>query len=72
VAQGESENISSNNRWAIQKRFQDGTYIISTPAYGYGKDEDGNMEGSFSISYHGVEDTFQFRSEAGRDLCDIE
>ena len=23
VAQGESENISSNNRWAIQKRFQD-------------------------------------------------
>ena len=35
VAQGESENISSNNRWAIQKRFQDGTYIISTPAYGY-------------------------------------
>ena len=43
VAQGESENISSNNRWAIQKRFQDGTYIISTPAYGYGKDEDGNL-----------------------------
>ena len=43
VAQGESENISSNNRWAIQKRFQDGTYIISTPAYGYEKDEDGNL-----------------------------
>lgn len=43
MAQGESENISSNNRWAIQKRFQDGTYIISTPAYGYGKDEDGNL-----------------------------
>lgn len=43
VAQGESENISSNNRWAIQKRFQDETYIISTPAYGYGKDEDGNL-----------------------------
>ena len=43
VAQGESENISSINRWAIQKRFQDGTYIISTPAYGYGKDEDGNL-----------------------------
>ena len=40
---GESENISSNNRWAIQNRFQDGTYIISTPAYGYGKDEDGNL-----------------------------
>ncbi len=36
-------NISSNNRWAIQKRFQDGTYIISTPAYGYGKMRDGNL-----------------------------
>ena len=31
-----------------------------------------NIEGSFSISYHGVEDTFRFRSEAGSDLCDIE
>lgn len=31
-----------------------------------------DMEGSFSISYHGVEDTFRFRSEAGSDLCDIE
>lgn len=31
-----------------------------------------DMEGSFSISYHGVEDAFRFRSEAGSDLCNIE
>ena len=37
------DRAKDNNRWAIQKRFQDGTYIISTPAYGYGKDEDGNL-----------------------------
>ena len=31
-----------------------------------------DMEGSFSISYHGVEDAFRFCSEAGSDLCNIE
>ena len=39
---GESENISSNNRWAIQKRFQDGTYHIHTSVWLW-KDEDGNL-----------------------------
>lgn len=43
IAQGESEDISTNNKWAIVKRFQDGTFIVSEPAYGYGKDEDGNL-----------------------------
>lgn len=43
VAQGESEDISGNNRWSTIKRFQDGTYIVSTPAYGYVNDEDGNL-----------------------------
>lgn len=43
IAQGESEDFSSNNRWAIEKRFRDGTFIIGTPAYGYRKDEDGNL-----------------------------
>ena len=38
LAQGESENISTNNRWGIQKRFRDGTYILSCVAYGYTKD----------------------------------
>lgn len=43
IAQGESEDISTNNKWAIVKRFQDGIFIVSEPAYGYEKDEDGNL-----------------------------
>lgn len=43
VAQGESEDFSGNNRWAIEKRFKDGTFVISVPAYGYRKDEDRNL-----------------------------
>lgn len=31
----ESASISQNSKWSIQKRFQNGTYIISTPPYGY-------------------------------------
>ena len=43
LAQGESESISTNNRWGIQKRFRDGSYRLSTVAYGYTKDEDGEL-----------------------------
>ena len=43
IAQLESENISSNVKWGIQKRFQDGTYTTATPAYGYKNDEDGEL-----------------------------
>lgn len=43
IAQGESESISTNNRWAITRRFQNGTYTISCPAYGYRNDENGNL-----------------------------
>ena len=38
VAQREAESTSTNNKWAAVKRFRDGTFIISTPAYGYTKD----------------------------------
>lgn len=38
VAQAESESISANQKWGIQKRFLDGTYILSNPAYGYHTD----------------------------------
>lgn len=44
VAQGESEDISSNNRWSVARRFQEGSYIIGTPAYGYENDADGNLD----------------------------
>lgn len=43
LAQGEAESNSTNNRWAAVKRFQDGTFILSCPAYGYTKDENGDL-----------------------------
>ena len=43
VAQGESESISSNVQWAVRKRFQDGSFIVSTPPYGYQKDKNRNF-----------------------------
>jgi site-specific DNA recombinase len=43
IAQGESESISMNSRWAVQYRFHNGTYIISSPAYGYVNDENGEL-----------------------------
>ena len=30
VAQGESEDFSGNNRWAIINRFENGTFIVGT------------------------------------------
>lgn len=42
-AQGEAENVSTDNKWANVKRFKDGTYITSCPAYGYTKDENGQL-----------------------------
>jgi len=43
LAQGESETISTNNKWGIKKRFEDGTFKLSIPAYGYNKDENGEL-----------------------------
>ena len=43
VAQGESEDFSGNNRWAIISRFENGTFITGTPPYGYRKDENKNL-----------------------------
>lgn len=43
IAQGESESTSTNIKWGIRKRFGDGTFKISTPAYGYINDEYGEL-----------------------------
>lgn len=43
IAQGESESISTNNRWGIQKQFQDGSYNVRCVAYGYTKDSNGEL-----------------------------
>lgn len=44
VAQAESESISSNQKWSIQKSFLNGTYILPNPAYGYYTNENGLLE----------------------------
>jgi DNA invertase Pin-like site-specific DNA recombinase len=35
LAENESTSISENNKWSIKRRFQNGTYKISSPPYGY-------------------------------------
>lgn len=42
MAENESVSISANEKWSVQKRFQEGTYVISYPPYGY-KNIDGEM-----------------------------
>jgi DNA invertase Pin-like site-specific DNA recombinase len=42
LAESESVSISENAKWAIQKRFQNGTFKISYPPYGY-ENIDGQM-----------------------------
>ena len=41
--QKESENISDNIRWSIQKRMASGTFVPSSLPFGYKKDEDGGI-----------------------------
>ena len=42
LAESESISLSENEKWSIEKRFQNGTYIVASPPYGY-KNEDGSM-----------------------------
>lgn len=42
LAESESRSISENETWSIQKRFQNGTFKIGYPPYGY-KNVDGEM-----------------------------
>ena len=42
IAEGESKSISLNSKWGVKCRFEDTTFIISTPPYGY-KNTDGKM-----------------------------
>lgn len=42
LAESESVSISENEKWSIQKRFMDGSFIIGYPPYGY-KNVDGKM-----------------------------
>src|SRR5699024_11105866 len=42
LAESESRSISENNKWAIKRKFQNGTFVISSPPYGY-ENIDGKM-----------------------------
>ena len=42
LAESESMSISENEKWGIKRRFQNGTFIISYPPYGYAN-VDGEM-----------------------------
>lgn len=42
LAESESVSISENSKWSVQKRFQNGTFIIGYPPYGY-KNLNGEM-----------------------------
>jgi site-specific DNA recombinase len=35
LAENESISISQNNKWSVQRRFQNGTFKLSYPPYGY-------------------------------------
>ena len=35
MAEGESSSISENSKWSVQKRFQNGTFKLCCPPYGY-------------------------------------
>ncbi|MGL4791532.1 MAG: recombinase family protein [Anaerotignaceae bacterium] len=42
LAESESVSISQNEKWSAKRRFQNGTFIISYPPYGY-KNQKGEM-----------------------------
>ena len=44
LAERESVSISENEKWGIKRRFQNGTFIISYPPYGYA-----NVDGEMAI-----------------------
>lgn len=35
IAESESRSISENSKWSVKRRFEEGTFIISYPPYGY-------------------------------------
>ena len=42
IAESESRSISENSKWSLKRRFENGTYVISYPPYGY-ENVDGKM-----------------------------
>ena len=43
MAEEESLSISRNEKWSVQHRFQNGTYVSSSFPYGYCRNDRGEM-----------------------------
>ena len=59
LAENESISISENEKWSIRKRFQNGTYVISYPPYGYT-----NLDGEMVIVLEQAEIVKEIFAEA--------
>ena len=42
IAESESRSISQNSKWSVKHRYEEGTFIISYPPYGY-ENKEGKM-----------------------------
>ena len=60
MAEDESTSISENSKWSIQKRFQNGTYKISCPPYGYANDNGFSLKGLTFSPITGGEGNIEF------------
>ena len=68
MAESESRSISENEKWSIKKRFQNGTYVISYPPYGYA-----NVDGEMVIVPEQAEVVKEIFASclAGKELVDF-
>ena len=68
LAESESVSISENEKWGIKRRFQNGTFIISYPPYGYD-----NVDGEMVIVPEQVEIVKQIFADtlAGKSTHEI-
>ena len=67
LAQSESFSISKNEKWSIQKRFEQGTYIIACPPYGYK-----NVDGGHPVPRWMMDNIFTCTDPAGNIKPDKE
>lgn len=68
MAEQESVSISQNSKWSVKKRFQDGTFKISCPPYGYD-----NVDGKMVVVLEQAEIVKRIFNDTlvGKSACDI-
>ena len=69
--QKESENISANIRWSIQKRMAKGTFVSASLPFGYARDSDGQITIKPSAAKYVQEIFFSFlNGENTREIAE--